>query len=219
MKPRSDLCRQCQQNSVAIVHTANHPEHLRIVKMEREHYQTVCKECKQSVRVHFVTSEQFTPPLPSSHIPCTSKAIQVHYSFDYALQVHYPSDPLQPGPIYFLTPRKCTVFGVTCAALPRQINYLTDQAGDCGKDANTVISRIDYFANHRFGEKDNCTGPNKNNCMMQYILWVTLTNRHSNITLSFLPIGHMKFAPGWCFGLFKRAYRRIKVGLLSIEES
>jgi len=36
-------------------------------------------------------------------------------------QVHYPSDPLQPGPIYFLTPRKCAIFGVCCEAIPRQV--------------------------------------------------------------------------------------------------
>ena len=39
------------------------------------------------------------------------------------LQVHYPSDPLQPGPVYFLTPRKCAVFGVTCEGLPRQVIF------------------------------------------------------------------------------------------------
>lgn len=87
-------------NSVAIIRTANHPEadksaafadaleHLWIVMMEREHYQTICKECKQSVCAHFVTSEQFTPPSPSLCIPCNLKAIQVHYSIDYAQQLH-----------------------------------------------------------------------------------------------------------------------------------
>ena len=68
--------------------------------------------------------------------------MKVHYSFDYAQQVHYPFDPLQPGPNYFLMPKKCTVFGVACEALPCQINFLTDEAGDCGKGANIVISRL-----------------------------------------------------------------------------
>ena len=55
--------------------------------------------------------------------------------------------------------------------------------------------------------------------MIQYLLWQTLTSRHTNITLSFLPVGHTKFAPDWCFGLFKRGYRRTKVGTLqSIAE-
>lgn len=62
---------------------------------------------------------------------------------------------------------------------------------------------------------DSCTGQNKNNCMIQYLVWRTLTNRHTNITLSFLPVGHTKFSPDWCFGLFKRMYRKTKVGSLS----
>jgi hypothetical protein len=56
-----------------------------------------------------------------------------HYSFDFAQQVHFPSNPLQPGPIYLLTPRKCGIFGVCCEAAPRQVNYLIDEAFDVGK--------------------------------------------------------------------------------------
>ena len=64
-------------------------------------------------------------------------------------------DPLQPGPNYFLTPRKCTVFGVACEALPCQINFLTDEAEDCGKGANVMISWLGYFfSHHGFGERD-----------------------------------------------------------------
>ena len=48
----------------------------------------------------------------------------VHYSFDFSQQVHYPHIPLQPGPMYFKTARKCAIFGVCCEGLPRQINLL-----------------------------------------------------------------------------------------------
>ena len=41
-----------------------------------------------------------------------------------------------------------------------------------------------------------------------------MTGQHTNITLSFLPVGHTKFTPDWCFGLLKRQYRRTKVGSL-----
>ena len=34
------------------------------------------------------------------------------------------------------------------------------------------------------------------------------------ITLSFLVIGHTKFAPDWCFGLFTRHFRQTKIGSL-----
>ena len=116
------------------------------------------------------------------------------------------------------------MFGVACVALPCEINFLTDEAGDCG--ANAVISRLNYFfSHHGFGERDvylhadNYTGQNKNNCMMQYLVWCMITNRHTSITLSFLPVGHTKFAPDWRFGLFKRIYRRTKVeSLLAIAQ-
>ena len=100
----------------------------------------MCDECKESVHSHYVTDGKFTPPpQPCSQTPCNSHDIKAHYSFDYAQQVHFPSDPLQLGPIYFLTPRKCTVFGVNCEALPRQVNFLTDEVADYGKGANAVV--------------------------------------------------------------------------------
>ena len=84
-----------------------------------------------------------------------------------------------------------------------------------------MVSQLHYFLdNHGLGEKhvhfhaDNCTGQKKNNCMMQCLVWRVLTCRHTNITLSFLVVGHTKFAPDWCFGLFKRRYRRTNVGSL-----
>lgn len=55
--------------------------------------------------------------------------------------------------------------------------------------------------------------------MIQYLAWRVLTHLHTKITLSFLVVGHTKLSPDWCFGLFKRLYRRTKVGsLLGIAE-
>ena len=233
MKPMTDLCWTCQQNSSAILRASNFPErvksdvlkkaeeHLFIVQKERSFYKTKCKECEDETRAHFNTGDDFQPPPLASQTPANSRDFKAHYSFDYAQQVHFPSDPLQPGPIYFLVPRKCSVFGVCCEAIPRQVNFLCDEAGDCGKGANTVVSQLHYFfENHGLGEKevflhaDNCTGQNKNSCMLQYLAWRVMTGRHTEITLSFLVVGHTKFSPDWCFGLFKRLYRRSRVGSL-----
>ena len=145
-----------------------------------------------------------------------------------AQQIHYPSDPLQPGPMYFLTPRKCGVFGVCNEALPRQVNFLIEEACDTGKGANNIISKLHYFfERYGFGEEvaylhaDNCTGQNKNNAMMQYLAWRVMTGLHKQITLSFLVVGHTKFSPDW---LFKKRFRLTKVGTLTdiaqvVEES
>lgn len=77
--------------------------------------------------------------------------------------MHYPCDPHQPGPIYFKTPRKCGLFGVCCAAIPKQVNYLIDEAVSVSKGANAVVSYFHHFLeNYGLGEKnlivhaDNC---------------------------------------------------------------
>ena len=157
MKPITDLCWTCQQNSSALLKCANSPEkqksetaqtaleHLRIVQCERSYYKTTCDNCRRDVENFFTESNTFQPPPLASHTPANFRSIKVHYSFDYAQQIHYSSDSMQPGPIYFMTLRKCSIFGVNCEALPRQVNFLTDAAGDCGKGTNTVISQLDFF--------------------------------------------------------------------------
>ena len=176
---------------------------------------------KQQVSTHFTTNGVFSPPPPFSSLKACSFGGMVHYAFDMAQQVHYPSNPLQPGPIYFLTPRKCALFGVCCESIPRQINYLIDEACDTGKGANTIISLLHHFFEvHGLGESavhlhaDNCVGQNKNNTMLQYLLWRTLVGLHVQITLSFLIVGHTKFSPDWCFGLLKQRFRRTNVSCL-----
>lgn len=72
----------------------------------------------------------------------------MHYSFDYTQQMHYPSNPLHPGPIYFLTPRKCGTFGVHCEAIPQQVNYLIDEAMESSKGSSAVVSHLHHFLNN-----------------------------------------------------------------------
>ena len=171
MKPMTDLCWVCHQNSTAILRAANSTlkkaeEHLRLVQVERSYYKTKCDESRESIRSFFTTDAEFRPPPLSSNITPNSNNIKAHYSFYYAQQIHFPSDPLQPGPIYFLTPRKYTVFGIHCEAIPRQVNFLTDEAGECGKGANNVVSHLHYYLeSHGLGEI-TVPGKTKKNCMI-----------------------------------------------------
>ena len=102
-----------------------------------------------------------------------------------------------------------------------QVNYLIDEAVNTGKGANNIISMLHHFLQtHNLGETqlhlhaDNCSGQNKNRFVMQYLAWRVLVGLNETITLSFLVVGHTKFSPDWCFGLFKQAYRRAKIGCL-----
>ena len=77
-----------------------------------------------------------------------------NYSYDHVQQIRNPSEPYQPGPIYLKTPRECSLFGVSCKAIPRQVNFLIhDETVLTGKGANTSISYVDYlFERHVLGE-------------------------------------------------------------------
>ena len=144
------------------------------MQKERSYYRSLVHTSKTDVKDYFSEEGVFMPPAPNCRLPSNSNEITVHYSFDFAQQVHYPSDPQQPGPVYFLTPRKCAIFGVCCEGIPQQVNYLIDEAVDTGKGANTVVSLLHhFFENHGLGEKhvhlhaDNCVGQNKNNTVIQ----------------------------------------------------
>ena len=45
-------------------------------------------------------------------------------------------------------------------------------------------------------------------------MWRVLTGLNRIIQIPFLPAGHTKFAPDWCFGLPKQKFRRTDVDLL-----
>lgn len=222
-KPASDLCWTCQQGTRKLMEAQNKADeckqqilkelqtHQQIVKQEREYYNEVCKKVKNQLPANATLTK---------NAPCSFKGSN-HLSFDFAQQVHYPSNPLQPGPIFFKTPRKCGLFGVNAEAVRKQVNYLIDESQSSGKGANVVISYLhDYLENFGLGETDlhlhadNCAGQNKNNSMMQYLLWRCMTKRHETIRLSFLIAGHTKFSPDCGFGLIKRKFRRTKIDCL-----
>ena len=196
----ADLCWQCKENNERICRTANLPEeekmqvlgeqldHLRTVEEERKHYNQLVKEAKTAAAAAGITS-------PSRHTP-NSLPMTCHYSFDFAQQVHLPSSPLQPGPIYFLVPRNCGIFGVCAEGFP-QINYLIDEGMSSSKGLNMVISFLHHFLeNYGVGKQkmelhcDNCSGQNKNKFVMWYLAWRILQKLHTDIAVSFIPAGH-----------------------------
>ncbi|PFX33021.1 hypothetical protein AWC38_SpisGene2140 [Stylophora pistillata] len=227
MRLATDLCWTCQKNNSQINKSANLPEadkvdvvrkqeeHLRLASGEREYYKMACKETKVHVQAH-LQKANFEFGLR----PCSYKGTG-HYSYDYAQQLHYPANPNQPGPIYFKTPRKCTLFGVCCEAIPRQVNFLIDENVLTGKGANSTISYVHYFFEHHgLGETravvhaDNCRAQNKNSAFLWYYLWRVNNGPHSSIKCDFLLPGHTKFAPDWCFGLVKQKTRRTFISSL-----
>jgi len=106
------------------------------------------------------------------------------------------------------------------------VNFLIDEAQLISKGSNAVASYLHYFFQHYgLGETDvsrhcdNCSGQNKNRFMLWYCAWRVAVGLHQSIKLNFLIVGHTKFAPDWCFGLLKQAFRRHAVSSLSEMES
>ena len=217
MKPATDLCATCQDNVAKVVRSVNLPEseksqslkeaehHLKLAAQERQVYNTQCTMCVEEIK-----SNPQSPKL-------------VHVSFDYAQQIHFPSSPQQVGPLYFLTPRKCQLFGVCSESHMSQVNYLIDENDHTGKGANAVISMVHHYlefminpCQHLLIHADNAVGQNKNNTVLA---WRVMTGLNRTIQLSFMLPGHTKFAPDRFFGQIKKLYRRTSVSTLSdIEE-
>ena len=227
MRPATDLCWTWQKNNNRIRNSVNLPEsdkaeavraqeqHLFLASGERNFYKNCCQESKDGIQ-EYLKVVDFTV----EREPCSYTGT-VHYSYDYAQQLHFPADPNQPGPIYFKTPRKCALFGVCCEAVPGQVNFLIDESVLTGKGANSTISYVHYFFHrHGLGETkaqlhaDNCGAQNKNSAFLWYYLWRVMIGLHDSIYYDFLLPGHTKFAPDWCFGLVKQKTRRTFISSL-----
>ena len=148
MWPMSDLCFTCQHNNSQIARSANLPERLKsaCVRAQEEQLSRANGErsfYKSTIKALEPTMQQVLEAIhgvvPWNNPPCSLEG-RMHYSYDYAQQVRYPSNPLQLGPIYFKILRKCTIFGVCCEAIPRQVNFLVYETVLSGKGANSTIS-------------------------------------------------------------------------------
>ncbi|XP_062591875.1 uncharacterized protein LOC134253368 [Saccostrea cucullata] len=145
MKPCTDLCQLCQNFShqLSTVSNMNDEEKEEILSTYTQHV-SQAKQQRDYYRHQCTTSKEVFISLPeeckqTGNAPCTVD-VQMHYSWDYAQQVHFPHHAQQVGPIFFKTPRKCNVFGICCEGSGKRVFYLTDEAENTGKGANSVIS-------------------------------------------------------------------------------
>ncbi len=221
-RPQTDLCADCQASYVSHEKLKGKSEaekatffeqcqaHLTRVDVERRHYFNVIK----NTRTQLLDGKKETIlKNAESGLHCIFEGT-VHYSFDYAQQIHVPTLPQQPGPIYFLTPYKIGLFGVMNDTFNHQGNYIIPESVAAGKGANSVISYLhDFIERDGIGETevsfhaDNCCAQNKNHSMIYYLLFRVLLGLNQKITLNFLPVGHTKFSVDWAFGLIKKRLR------------
>ena len=219
-KPKSDLCITCEDNKREINASAasgDEDRKLESLMVAQDHIIAAKKERDYYRETIVVAKKYLHKIMPNGKFGKGNNA-KMHYSWDFAQQIHFPYEDHQVGPIYFKSPRIAQLFGVCCEALPQQVNYLIDEADFNDKGADTVISLLDHYfdhygleEDHAFFTADNCIGQNKNNALLQYLMYRVLSGKHKSITLSFMLVGHTKFSPDGYFGLIKKKYRRSKV--------
>lgn len=224
-RPRTDLCAKCQAAYVSHAQLRGKSEeektaffdacriHLETVHEERQNYFAAIRATRNMLEPQM--SEVLERAKTKEH--CIYAGV-LHYSFDFAQQIHVPMLPQQPGPIFFLTPFKIGIFGVMNDTLNHQGNYLIPESVVTSKGANAVISYLhDFLERDSCGETemqlhaDNCCAQNKNHFMIYYLMFRVLHGFNHKITLSFLPVGHTKFSCDWAFGLLKKRLRSEEV--------
>ncbi len=98
-------------------------DHLTLVTQERSLYREALDESRRQTQAHFLLEGKFTPLSPHGMIATASNNIMVHYSFDFAQQVHYPSNPLQPG-LFFNTSEGRHLWGLLRGySSPSELRY------------------------------------------------------------------------------------------------
>ncbi|ELU00783.1 hypothetical protein CAPTEDRAFT_190615 [Capitella teleta] len=128
-RPMTDLCFTCQSNMTFIFKSANLGEEEKGARLKQQEndpsqvheerralYQAKSQDAKLACQREGISGFERSAPC--------SRRMSMHYSFDYAQQVHLPRNPLQPGPIYFLVPRKCGLnecFGLVKQAFKRHV--------------------------------------------------------------------------------------------------
>ena len=130
MKPASDLCFDCQQLMSPISKSGHLSEeekteriqkvetHLSIAKAERDLYNREIRLNKESLDI--------IGSIEDSH----HRADEIHVSYVFAHQLHCLNNTQQPGLAYFLSMRKCQLFGVTCEAMGQRVSRSAGQLLD-----------------------------------------------------------------------------------------
>ena len=124
--------------------------HIVQAQTERHFYQEATRRAHAELLNHHPVSG----PL---YLPCSQPVHAVHGIARLIIPSWSFSPHLcrQPGPLYFKTPRKIQLFGVCSEGIPKQINYLPDEADTIGPNgtvtkshgANSVVSlQHDFFS-------------------------------------------------------------------------
>lgn len=212
-KRRTALCFECE-------HFASCQQH-GTLSDEQEAAFALHDESQRSARevYHETNHAAIDASAAAGSDPQASRAI-ASVSFDYAEAWTLPKTNRQRAADFFKTMPRHPHFCVADEGDGIWRDYVfaegscpeLDLAGHC--KAQAVISMLDDAlrsfrpATHLHLHADNCSGQNKNNLMLKYMIMLIETGRYQSVTLHFLVRGHTKFCPDAGFGTCKNAAKK-----------
>lgn len=134
---------------------------------------------------------------------------------DFSQNLTLPSVSCTPSQWYFLSLWSVNMFGIFFANRGIQYNYLYEER-TAGKGSDEVISMIDHFVETVLrGEyarlvvyADNCSGQNKNNYVLKYLLALSHKGAFEEVAFKFFVKGHTKSAVDRGFGHVRKRFAR-----------
>lgn len=135
---------------------------------------------------------------------------------DFSQNLTLPSVSSTPSQWYFLSLWSVDMFGIHLANSGVQYNYLYEERTS-GKGSNEVISLLHRFVKTVLAREgftkltiyaDNCTGQNKNNFVVKFLLALTHVGDLEEVNLKFFVKGHTKNAVDRGFGHVRKKVAR-----------
>jgi len=150
-------------------------------------------------------------------------------SVDFAQSYPIPNHSDQLGDMYFESPPTCGFFGITEEGMNEQRCYLLREEHSFSKCGSSVGSMIyDYLDTTNINREqihifaDNTCSQNKNQFLFALLSYITICKLFGckKVRLSFMCVGHTKFAPDAWFGLLKAFLARMDINcVLDIEQA
>eukprot|EP00033_Pygsuia_biforma_P006318 GCRY01007050.1.p1 GENE.GCRY01007050.1~~GCRY01007050.1.p1 ORF type:complete len:288 (+),score=17.86 GCRY01007050.1:626-1489(+) len=209
--PRSDVCSLCDQLSRTMPslngeeleeklnQLQNHRKKAHDGRNKYKEDKTNARNIQEELRCQI--RDSLSPNAQTTPNNTFTLTVPLFLSFDYAQQVHVPHSSQQVGEVFFKTPRKIQLFGVTFENIPFFFLYLIDESESAGKGVDAVISLVHHTIFTQLRkiksktlqmQADNCSGQNKNNAFLHFLLYLVHNGFFESVSLSFMVAGHRK---------------------------
>lgn len=172
------------------------------------------KAAVAELMVHKRRSKKFYNSLNETKKICEDDKKTIGISIDFMANVSLPCIPVQD--LYYFRQLTLNVFGIHNLST-REMTCFVYHEGEGGKGANDVCSMIQWYINNKIDMDivetlyifaDNCTGQNKNNTLIRYLMGLCEKSLFKEVKLIFPVRGHSFMPNDRDFGIIRRKLRK-----------